>query len=499
MTSPVNQSNKQLHPNEVIGVFRTTTVSTAVLDALSCSLQSRTAKILADAPMTEAVLAANSSVTEAVTSVTPTPVPVSGRLSAVSDNGFEWIPSVPKLAETTLTQLADQNSSDAGFELIRQDDIVLPKAPLFENDEAMIDFVNQLTIDISGNADARSAFYLLSQDENESDVAFARRKLSALSTPLLQNNVETLTPAQKDVFDKINAWHASTCDSAYRATGEEDPLVLKKNKMLAETDTALAGTAYYYTQGRLLIRHASINATTAENEKNAMEIIRRVTQTITLSLMLSEGGAIQIEHVIPRIQKGILHVFNGAEHIVSEFITEKMTVNSAAEISVYPAFYDLTLSSRFVGKKIIDPQQAIFDLYKYIYPYESLGVQPIENDVDCGRYVTLISVIAMLILTNQRKNACELSANDFVPYKEYLLGADSGRSPRQLKSLFEDLRYQGPVNVGSPNQGNGENNRVFRPSAVATCVNFFAERIVPRIPSVLSVDGTSTSPGTPSN
>ena len=185
------------------------------------------------------------------------------------------------------------------------------------NDEEIMSLANSLKVNLPGLSQFHSAFYLIAQT-NESDIDFAKRKLSALTPPFIQT----------DTTHPLNDWH-----SANRIDVDK-------------CDEALAETAYFFDSenNRLVIRHSPIDAT-EHDDTIAKKLIRIVTQRILAGLHLDETH-IHIEHVIPRIQGGRLSsISDNSRHIVLNMMNN-------------------------TANKIFDPRVNLYDNVNYI----SLGV-----------------------------------------------------------------------------------------------------------------------------
>ena len=303
-----------------------------------------------------------------------------------SDNGFVLVDK--EVAEES------QTFSNNSFQMIEN----IPSITLSDSEiEALAQHV---TVTLPGLEGFNTAWMLLTQNAGESSVDFAKRKLSALPTPLIQKDLTTLDEKQKHILDVLNAWHES----------------IKINDV-GNIDKALAEIAYSYdpVHNRLTIRQAPVNARNTQEAIAANQLIDNLTEALIKHLGLAKP--LQIHHCIPWVQEGWLF-----DHIILKIKTEIVTENS-----------------RTYSEKPFDPQ------WGFKKPSQTIGVQAPWNWNDCGRYVTLGATTAALILANRGTDPGSLTSNDLKAYRDYIKSADACENPAALKARLLQFKRISPA------------------------------------------------------
>lgn len=225
-------------------------------------------------------------------------------------------------------------------------------------DNDIITLVENLAITWNGLPHFKSGWDLLQKYTHESAIQFALRKLSALRAPLIQDNPK----------HPLNDFHISNRDSA-------DPV-----------DIALADTTYFFdpSRNRVVIRHAIMNMTHFFFTQLCQSILQAVTQRIIkqiISIVEDTTLPIQVEHIIPHIIPGITspHIVLG---LCSETHDPERHITPTIEI-----------------QHIIDPRYNLNDLFSKSTTRQPVGVQAFWDNMNCGRYVTILSVIATRVLS----------------------------------------------------------------------------------------------------
>lgn len=228
------------------------------------------------------------------------------------------------------------------------------------SDEDIITLVTHLAITWNGLPHFTSAWDLLQQNAHETSLQFALRKLSALRTPLIHG----------DPKHPLNDWHLQHKDQA-------DSL-----------DIALADTAFFYDadNNRLIIRHAVVDMSDELFAGHYHAIMEQVRNHILGHLSLESHG-IDIKHVIPCIERG-----NLSKHIVLALCDES---------------YDLNPSSSIVIERKIDPRVSLNDIFPLSPTRQSVKVQNIWDNVNCGRYTAILCVAAARILSEHADSTCD--------------------------------------------------------------------------------------------
>lgn len=249
-------------------------------------------------------------------------------------------------------------------------------------DEEIITLAQSVKVTFPGLSQFSAAFDLITRTPNESDIDFAKRKLSALRAPFIQDNSA----------HPLNDWH------------------LVNRIESSALDEALADTAYFFdeTNNRLIIRHTPINAVTQENLTAATKLVCAVRQIISASLQLPDDLPIFIEHIIPSIRPGRLAPFfsETSDHIVLRLNQEVYTP------SENKADNELIIT--------FDPRTNFSDYFYWNPPnYHSIDAQEILNVTDCGRHVTVMATVAARILAEfGEKSAVSLTKEDFKQFPQ---------------------------------------------------------------------------------
>jgi hypothetical protein len=259
---------------------------------------------------------------------------------------------------------------------------------------------------LPGLTDFESGFNLITQARNESDIAFAKRKLSALRPPLIQG----------DSGHALNHWHITVA-----------------NQMTVDKlDHVLAETAYFYDEKnkRLIIRHTPIDETIEENKIASYALIYQVTQIIVCALEIQEND-FRVQHVIPRIQGGRLSAISeNSRHIILNIITENYTSSKKSIITENTCF---------------DPRINFSDFFWGTTPnYQSICTQSLTNNVDCGRHVAVMATVAAKILAEDPTlTANTLTKKHFLDF-EQVSAARSCRTADELQKLLIEIETASP-------------------------------------------------------
>jgi len=257
-----------------------------------------------------------------------------------------------------------------------------------------------------------------------------------------------------------------------------DDSTLKKSLLL---DQALTETAFYFKQNKLVIRHAPIEATTAENSRVAYELIHNVTEKILEKLLRESqlSAGIQINHVIPHIQPGLIaqlekmlaefsnlisiqklmeharNFFSGAMSYLWKTTQTESKLASKFEPEAAPNSKHITVMvahEAFEYDDLVKEKKLQYLIYRKrdqskkpwtrIFDPRDIGAQSLNNDIDCGRHVVVMATILARKLSKEfETHAQQLKKRDMtqhsaVAYVQYC--TSSGDVTKLLTQLTSD-------------------------------------------------------------